>query len=326
METLVIGVALAAVVVVAGAWLVAVVRRSVHDRLGATDAELRRLGDAGLWRERGAEDMRREITGFRTALDDMRIREQERRAREEEGWATLHRVAAVLSGGQRSGRVGENVLRESLSHLPPSMVVTDFRVNGRVVEFGLVLPDGRRLPVDSKWPAERELVMLAEATDQSERESLIKAVEKTVSARAREVCGYLDPAVTAPVGVAAVPDAAYAVLRRAHADAYRQGVIVVPYSMALPVLLFLYSIVSRFGATGDVEACLGDLAAALDSMESTLENKVVRASTMLANGAEEFRGQMGKARASLARARYPDRDDSTSTPEPERPRLVGLPP
>jgi len=269
----------------------------------------------------------------------MHAGEVERRAREEESWATLHRVASVLSGGQRAGRAGENVLRESLAHLPPSMVVTDFRVNGRVVEFGLVLPDGRRLPVDSKWPAERELLAVAEAADGPERDRLVRVIERTVAERAREVAGYRDPAVTAPVGVAAVPDAAYALLRRAHAEAYRQGVIVIPYSMALPVVLFLYSIVSRFGMIADVEACLTDLGRALDVMEATLENKVAKASTMLLNGAEELRGQVGKARTTLARAR--DSGDPMALPQPsvleagapvedddhpDRPRLVGVPP
>jgi hypothetical protein len=38
-------------------------------------------------------------------------------------------------------------------------------------------------------------------------------------------------------------------------------------------------------------------------MEQTLEHKVVRATTMLANAAEEWRGQVGRARGALARAR-----------------------
>src|SRR6266540_7377167 len=149
---------LAAAAAVLGAWTaVSAIRRSMEARLRATDAELRRLGEAALWGERGTGVVQREISSFRQAIGHMQAREEERRAREEEGWATLHRVAAVLSGGQRTGRAGENILRESLAHLPPSMVVTDFRVNGKVVEFGLVMPDGRRLPVDSKWPADREL-------------------------------------------------------------------------------------------------------------------------------------------------------------------------
>jgi hypothetical protein len=202
------------------------------------------------------------------------------------------------------------------------MIVTDFRVNGRVVEFGLVLPDGRRLPVDSKWTADRELQALAQVTDPAERERLIRSVERAVTERAREVAGYLDAGMTSPVAVAAVPDAAYAVLRRAHADAYRQGVVVIPYSMALPVLLFLHSIVSRYGSAGGVEACLADLAATLDAMEGTLENKVARASTMLLNGTEEFRGQVGKARATLARAR--EAEEVMPVPADERPRVLGL--
>jgi hypothetical protein len=337
------GVVIAVVVLAAGAlglaaWVAASsLRRALEGRLAATDAELRRLGDASSWRQAGTDEVRREVVAFRSALEQMRAREEERHAREEAGWATLHRVAAVLSGGQRTGRAGENVLRESLAHLPPSMVVTDFRVNGKVVEFGLVMPDGRRLPVDSKWPADRELQALAEEEDPAERERLIRAIERTVIERAREVACYRDPALTTPVGVAAVPDAAYAILRRAHAEAYRQGVIVIPYSMALPVVLFLYSIVSRFGMAGDLGGCLADLAAVLDAMEVTLENKVAKASTMLLNGSEELRGQVGKARSTLARGReaevaLPGLTDrsvpllASDDTEPSRPRLVGIPP
>ena len=325
MVVFILGLVLAAAAFGGAAWaVVAALRRTVESRLLATDQELRRLSEASLWGERGAGDVRHEIAAFRGTLESMRAREEERRAREDQGWATLHRVAAVLAGGQRAGRAGENVLREALGHLPPSMVVTDFRVKGRVVEFGLLLPDGRRLPIDSKWSADRELQALAQAADGADRDRLVRAVERTVADRAREVGGYLDPAVTAPVGVAAVPDAAYAVLRRAHAEAYRWGVIVIPYSMALPVVLFLHSIVARFGSSGDVESCLAELAVALDGIESTLENKVVRASTMLANGAEELRGHVGKARGTLARARETGEDPSLEGDPPAA--LVAVPP
>jgi len=292
--------AVLAVAVVSG---LSAARRSLEARIASTDAELRRIGDSTVWREDGAAQVRAEIAAFRSTLDQLRAREEERRAREDQSWAALHRVASVLAGGQRTGRAGENVLRDSLAHLPPSMVVTDFKVNGRVVEFGLILPDGRRLPIDSKWPAARELEALAECEDPDERDRLVRTIERTVLERAREVAQYRDPALTAPVGVAAVPDAAYALLRRAHAEAYRQGVIVVPYSMALPILLFLYTIAGRHGSLGDVEGCLADIGSALEAMEATLENRVARAATMLANGAEDLRAHIGKARSTLALAR-----------------------
>src|SRR5438093_8764243 len=149
---------------------VAGLRRALESRLAENGAELRRVADGAAWRERGTDDLRNEVSAFRDALDRMRVREEERRQREDQAWAVLHRVSAVLAGSQRAGRAGENVLREAFAHLPPAMLVRDFRVNGRVVEFGLVLPDGTRLPIDSKWPAGREGLALAEGTDPREWE------------------------------------------------------------------------------------------------------------------------------------------------------------
>jgi DNA recombination protein RmuC len=209
----------------------------------------------------------------------------------------------VLAGGASKGRSGEHILREHLAQLPPGMLVSDFRVNGKVVEFGLLLPDGRRLPIDSKWTALPELERLEAATDPVERDACARDVERAVTGRAKEVAQYLDPAVTAPVAVAAVPDAAYAALKRAHADAYAKGVVIVPYSSALPIVLFLYSLVQRYGDAADAQASLAELAGVLDSLELVVENRMVRAATMLTNGADEMRSQLGKARGSIARAR-----------------------
>lgn len=270
-------------------------------RLEVQSAELRRLADAGQARDGDAERVRAELAGARQALQELALRDDERRDRERESWEVVRRLSTVLAGGSAKGRAGENVLREHLAELPPGMLVSDFRVNGKVVEFGLLLPDGRRLPVDSKWTALAELEALEAAVEPAEREARSREVEKAVAARAREVAQYLDPALTAPVAVAAVPDAAYAVLRRAHAEAFGRGVVIVPYSTALPVLLFLHSLVSRYGDAGDVQAALREVATILDAMEGVLENKFARAATMLANGADEMRSQLGKARGSVAR-------------------------
>jgi hypothetical protein len=83
--------------------------------------------------------------------------------------------------------------------------------------------------------------------------------------------------------------------------------VIVPYSTALPVVLFLSALVARYGEPGDARACLAEVASLLDAMEGVLENKVARAATMLANGADEFRSHLGKARGSLARGRSSDR-------------------
>lgn len=288
-------------------------------RLDVQTAELRRLADGAVVRDGAGEQLRAELSGARRALEELAVREQERRARQAEEAEVIRRLSTVLAGGASKGRAGENVLREHLAELPPGMLLTDVRVNGKVVEFGLVLPDGRTLPVDSKWSALAELEALEAADDPAERDARARDVEKVVAARAKEVAQYLDPALTAPVAVAAIPDAAYAVLRRAHADAFAKGVVIVPYSTALPVLLFLYSLVHRYGDAGDVQGCLSEVAALLGEMELIVENKFARAATMIANGADEFRSHLGKARGSVARGRSQPAEPA----EPTDPDLAG---
>jgi DNA recombination protein RmuC len=279
-------------------------------RFEAQAAELRRLADAAAARSGEVEALRAQLGEARTALERLATQADERAERERENWQVVQRVATVLAGGASKGRAGENVLREHLQQLPPGMLVTDLKVNGKVVEFALQLPDGRRLPIDSKWGALEALEALEAAEDPVEQEARAKEVEKTVAARVKEVSQYLDPSLTAPVAVAAVPDAAYAVLRRAHAEAFAHGVVVVPYSTALPVLLFLYSLVARYGEAGDVQAALHEVAQVLDALEGVLENKFARAATMLANGTDEMRSHLGKARGSIARG-------TSATREPE---------
>jgi hypothetical protein len=138
-----------------------------------------------------------------------------------------------------------------------------------------------------------------------------------VARRGREAEAYVDPVLTTPFAVACVPDAAFAVCRKAHADAFARGVILVSYASALPVLLSLYALASRYGRGDEVQGCLAELEGLVSAMELTLENKVARGVTMLQNAADEWRTHVGRARGALARGR-----GVTATPE-EAPDDIG---
>jgi hypothetical protein len=266
-------------------------------------AEVARLADA-VGRQ-GADDreLRGDLGRVREMVEGLRAADQARDRAEQPLWGALRRLEAVLVGGGARGQAGENLLEEALSHLPPGMLARDFAVGGRRVEFALLLPDGRRLPVDSKWTAVRELEALEGEADPEARRRLCRRIEDEVGRRAREVEGYLEPSLTTPFAVACVPDAAFAVCRRAHGEAFGHGVVLVPYSTALPVLLSLYALAVRHGDAGDVQACLAELDSVLRAMEQTLEHKVARATTMLQNAADDWRTHVGRARGAVARAR-----------------------
>ena len=108
----------------------------VEAKLEAQSAELRRLADSAVGRELAGEQLRTGLDGARRTLEAIQLRDAERQRVDADQREVIKRLSTVLAGGAAKGRAGENVLRDHLSELPPGMLVTDFRVGGRVVEFG----------------------------------------------------------------------------------------------------------------------------------------------------------------------------------------------
>lgn len=263
----------------------------------------------------------RDLGEARRSVAELLAREASRRRLEEELWASARRVEGVLAGSRSRGEAGENILQEAFRAFPPGMIEQNFRVRGRPVEYALVLSSGRRLPIDSKWPAADLLARLEEEVDAARRAELVQELERTVVRKAREVAQYLDPATTLPWGVAAVPDGVFALCRRAHWEAFRENVLIVPYSMALPYLLSLYSLHLRHGRTVDQEsldAVIERLGRCLDGLDRVLENGLARGATMVGNAYTESRRLAGEMRGMLAQlgALPPDGAGAAAPPAP----------
>ena len=111
---------------------------------------------------------------------------------------------------------------------------------------------------------------------------------------------YLDPERTLSLAVLAVPDAVHAAVPETHAEGWQQGVLVVPYSLALPFLLCLYRLAVRFEPgpeAADVAARLGQVADALRRMDEELEGRLSRALVQAANARDALRGELAQVRA-----------------------------
>ena len=233
-------------------------------RLEVQAAELRRLADAAAARDVAGEQLRAGVEGARRALqraDRARTGAPGERRRAARGDpASLDRAGGRRVEGARG--------RARVARPPLGTAAHDARDRlpgrrARSWSSGCCCPtaagcrstrSGRRSPSSRR---SRRLPMASSAMRAH------APSRRRWSSRAREVAQYLDPAVTAPVAVAAVPDAAYEVLRRAHAEAYARGVVIVPYSAALPIVLFLYALVQRFGDAADVQACLAEIGGVL---------------------------------------------------------------
>lgn len=252
--------------------------------------------------EGGQKDLSSNIKETQKVVDGIRHDYEARKALFEQMRDSVTRMEDTISGTRRRGEAGENILQDILKSLPPNMVARGFRIGGKEVEFGLILSDDKVVPIDSKWTAQDSLKLLAQEQQPAQRLSIINKIENEINRRVAEVAQYIDPVRTVPWAVAAIPDAAFSVCRRAHLDAYKKGVILISYGMTLPYLLTLFNLHLQYAASIDVENLqhyIMDIKRHLEQMESTLEHSIVRAVKMISNACEEYRQSMGSIRGSL---------------------------
>ena len=190
----------------------------------------------------------------------------------------------------------------------PEARAEGFREGVLVVPYTLALPAALlvyrlALRFDSKWPALGPLERLATAEDEAERRKLAEQVRTELRARAREMARYLDGERTLALAVLAVPDAAYAAVPEARAEGFREGVLVVPYTLALPAALLVYRLALRFGAQADGDRlgeALQRLGQALAQADEELEGRVSRGLVQLENGRDALRRHLAEARQATA--------------------------
>ncbi|HET7294868.1 MAG TPA: DNA recombination protein RmuC [Vicinamibacteria bacterium] len=286
--------------------------------LGALRAELQRLG-------RAQEELRRDVLGARDAslaqlhaattglrselgaaqrsLAEVKAIETGRAAQLERAAEALRRLEAVLAGSATRGAAGEHILERALGQLPPDLLERNVAFGSRVVEYALRLPGGRLLPIDSKWGGAAALARLGGEEGPEERRRLAEQLGRELRGRVREVSKYLDPERTFGLAVLAVPDAVHSAAPEAHAEGWREGVLVVPYSLTLSYVLGLYRLALRLGAAADEDRRLERMSIveeALHAMEDEVEGRLSRGLVQAQNARDLLRGRLSEARSAAA--------------------------
>lgn len=238
----------------------------------------------------------------RSLLEDLKNADSIRQQREKEFLERIKRVDEIIAGTSTKGISGEEILRDTFKKLPQEMIESNFTVGGKTVEFALVLPNDKRIPIDSKWPAGDLLLKLEKESSPEKRKEIINEIDKETIKRVKEVKQYIDPPRTWVQAIAAVPDSVYGVCRQARSRAAENGVILIPYSMVLPLILYMYRLHIQYAMSLDMENLYHHLTAMdknLTEMEVTLENQIARGNTMIANAYTSFKQIIGRVKSSL---------------------------
>jgi len=215
---------------------------------------------------------------------------------------SISRLEAIIAGTQTKGAAGENILEVVFSQLPAEWQLRDYRIGDKVVEFGLRLPNGLVMPIDSKWAATPLLERFLASDDLDEKRRLKTKIESEVLARAKEVRKYLDPNFTVNFGVAVVPDAVYDLCSGILAKALRFNVVLTSYSMFVPYLLLVFQTVLKTSRNIDLERLDTYLEVSqqnVEMLQEELEGRFSRAITMLGNSHNEMAACVSKVSGAL---------------------------
>lgn len=265
-------------------------------------------------------DLLKELHATRQSLEGLKADYTARKRQEENLQKAVLGIEAVIVGGSTRGGAGENVLAEAFQKFPPGMLETDFKVEGKPVEYALVLPNNKRLPVDSKWTGTDLLEQLAQVSDGEERARLASRVEQAALRKASEVQKYLDPRFTVNLGVAAVPDAVFACCRTAHIEAFhRHRILLMPYSLTIPYLLALYNLYLQQGQSIERENLnnfVSQVEAQMALLEDIVQNRVARIHAMSGSSRDDLMSVLANLRISLQQLRaLPEPAEQTVPPE-----------
>lgn len=276
--------------------------RQMMTTLQQDQAQLAVLGE----RLDGLKPLAQSVGHIRDGITELQSRNRAREEMERRTTEAIHRLERVISGTQSRGAAGENLLDTVFSQLPADWRVRNLRVGNKVVEFGLRLPNGLLLPIDSKWAATPLLEQMSRTEDQGQRRRIKALLEATVLARTREVRKYIDPNITVGYAVAVVPDAVYELCGGIQAEAFSSNVVLVGQSLFLPYLLLVFQTVLKASQTIDVQrfelyvsSCQQDIA----GMQEELEGRFSRATTMLENSRREIAGGLARVQGELTSLR-----------------------
>lgn len=176
---------------------------------------------------------------------------------------------------RRSGKAGERALEESLALLPPHLLKRNLKLNQGEVEFALVLREGKFVPIDSKFIAP-EILSKEEISPEEEKELI-----RRIRARAKELTAYLKDDKTIGFGLMTCPDGLFPFLqRRILEELEKEKILLVPYSLLLPFLLFIHFFWEKFGRTVNRDT-LSQGIASMDKLIFDLERDIEKLSREL---------------------------------------------
>ncbi len=192
----------------------------------------------------------------------------------EETEALTRRIHSIMIGSYEKGKSGENYLRNMMNELMKiGLVRENVPIGSKVVEYCVVFDDGKFLAIDSKVVSTRDLeTLFDEETADEDRDTLRKTIKNALKKKVEDVCQYIDPQITLPCAIMAIPDSLVDLSSEIVPEAIRKNVLVAGYS-AVPQLIVYFIRIHGFYAIEEDVAELKDRLMSIQQEISKLDDR-----------------------------------------------------
>jgi len=250
------------------------------------------------------KDLQKHVEDTKTILNRFSADYQARLEEEKSMRNAIKSIEGLLVGSRSKGQAGENIVAEALSVFPQDMIERNFRVNNNPVEFALRLPNSKVLPIDSKFGRTDLIEELQKVEDNDRREEIINELSRAVASKVKEATKYIDPSITENHCIAAVPDPVFSASSSIYYDAYRNGVILMSYSMTVPYLLTYLRLREQYSQNIDLEnlaSCLTYASKIIEELNEMLEGYMADALKRITKSYEEIKRHVSNLNTTLMR-------------------------
>jgi len=224
----------------------------------------------------------------------------------EETEALTRSIHNIMIGSYEKGRSGEKFLRNMMSELMKiGMVKQNALIAGKIVEYGVVFTDGKVLAIDSKIIATDQVdELFSEDISEKDRDRLRSNIRNQMKKKIVDVSKYIDPQLTLPCAVMAVPDSIVELSSDIVPEAIQRNVMVIGYSAVPQLIVYFIRIHGFYSIQEDVAEMKDRLMAVQQELskidESFFSNRFDRPITTIQNAISSIRSVVKGANTILS--------------------------
>ncbi|WP_292370517.1 DNA recombination protein RmuC [Methanoregula sp. UBA64] len=208
----------------------------------------------------------------------------------------IQQVTRTIHGTKQRGIVGEDQLREVLSHcIQACVVVSDLKTDSGIVEFAWNLEDGKFIPIDCKLPDVFELLdQYDKSEDITEQKNLKSEIIKKIEKEIKEIQKYRNQTNTIDSCILVVPEGVLEMVPEIVGSGRETNVFVCSYKEVFPVSYLIqekYRHNKELGDIGEYREIITTLLQIFDSINK-LTDTINRGLVMITNANNSIKQQI----------------------------------